>query len=496
MAAKRLEHTRVSTGSAPVTEESKGDTVLDTVRRLGELLKMTTDAGALPREHLVVLCTSKAERWSDSSDDETDEEKTDDEDKLRDQVASNLKCILNQSIVHRKDYADISILELLRVNGKPVLAEIDLWDMCVESGFGDLRAHKTRVDPTVRVARHLPTTFRVTGFLDNPASRMWRDLQGLVEERWDRDPHFFVRFKKLNVYPPNGFFARHVDTARPGLVGTVVLVGNVYEGGELVVHSEDDSYNIMAPGRNGMVMTVFSSAAPHQVKKVTRGTRISLVWELFHGSHPEEAMCLWPRDAPATAPKPLAMSKEALALSSIPSDKCVLLLPLGEACTIDAICNGSDGFKGGLVDLRQSLIGRDKTVAGLFSKHPDLILSVSPVVMLSRGKSIFNEQGEHLTEHTATCTLMCASSLLYNRPSVFHHLLGAQHRGEGQVKWVHPAWSLEQWAQGFVFFKNGLHGDCNTGNELDEHESILSQVYFRLVLCLMHKSNPLASGME
>jgi len=309
------------------------------------------------------------------------------------------------------------------------------------------------------------------------------------------------------MYRKGNGFKEHVDTPKAGLVGTVVLLGwgcakswgGHGSGGDLVVHVERIPVGLQ------MTMVVFSSAAPHRVEPIKAGTRVSLVWELFFGSHPEDATRLWPskgsRKDVDTAEALLKLektriketvAKEARPLRKIPNANHVLMLPLSEACTSDTICQAIRNSTGRAVDLQESLIGTDKTVAQPFLDDKNLVCSVSPVVIVAMQEDADGlDSVEPYKEHYVD--LICASSMLYERNSVFQRLVSCGKR----VKWVFPAWtSVRQWAQGFLVVGKISEGFCgHTGNEISQVASIRNQAYFRLVLCVMHKNSPLLTEL-
>ena len=484
-----------------------------------DLFKMV-HGGVISRPKLEVLRVSKHgdRECYPSPADEDDDMHEYDETKIGEQVAGCLQRIQEAvKIVYKKEYPmESNIVRVLEVDGT-CQTEDELWKMGVTSPFGDIVAHKTRVDKNARDARELPSTSKVTGFLDNPFDPMWVDLQKMVQAKWSRSSNFFLRFKKANMYRKGNGFTRHVDTPKAGLVGTVVLFGwgcaddwggddwggdgrgGDGRGGDLVVHGEHIPVNLT------MTMVVFSSAAPHRVEPIEDGTRVSLVWELFLGAHPEDAVPLWPSksshkdvDIPAALLKlkkkrTEKVAEEARTLRKIPTAYQVLMLPLNEAYTSDTICQAIRKSTGCTVDLQESLIGRDKTVAQPFLDDKNLVCSVSPVVIVCTQVESdgFNYQVESYKEHDVN--LICASSMFYQRNSVFQRLVSCGER----VKWVFPAWhSVQQWTQGFLVLGCAHEGLCGLyGNAIEQVASIDNQVYFRLVLCVMHKSSALLAEL-
>ena len=93
---------------------------------------------------------------------------------------------------------------------------------------------------------------------------------------------------KLLVYRPGGFFATHRDTEKvAGMVATLsVSLPTAGGGGELVVrHGErETTFDMSAEEPSELAFAAFYADCPHEVRPVTRGHRISLVFNLFLSS--------------------------------------------------------------------------------------------------------------------------------------------------------------------------------------------------------------------
>jgi len=519
--------------STSVTEGSKNGSVAATIRSMRDLATMVGGVAYClesepsrrkpHREHLNVLLHHLEPRPSPRAR-EPDEIVNDAErihTKIHEHVA---KCLQRRkeaqapNIIEIKRFEWFPMLDRLFVNGERV-NEKALWDMSGDSG-------STRVDEQVR---HLPNTATVTGLRDK-SSMLWHDLQNLVEDRWGRAPHFFIRFRRASVlrgvhrdgpryYSHGQGLAKQVATPQPGLVGALVLAGgSCARGGKLVVHGEDGRTHNVHEGNREMTMAVFSSTTPYEVTAVwgdgvrygNGRKRIILVWDIFYGPHPEDAMRVWPSDtgsAAVTAPKPLLVlqedhtlakvNKEELALSSVPCCNRVLMLPLSEEYSMETICDGIRAFKGGLVDLQGTLIGQDKTLALPFLRDGNLICSVSPVAVVAKHKELVSSFEEMATDETdSRVDLVCASSVLYERPSVFQYLL--QRRDGGQVQWAYPGWNnVEQWRRGVLWWGCSQKSLKTRARDCESTDAcIRNEVYFCLVLCIVHKRHPLASDIE
>jgi len=175
---------------ATATDESTtSDAVSRTIRTMQDLLTLVHGA-AISRPSLNVLscckegdkeCYPECYMYPQENDEDEDE---DDETKTGEQVAGCLQRIQEAvQVVYMKTYPCAgNIVRVLKVDGT-CRTEDELWKMGITSPFGDIVAHKTRVDKSVRDARELPSTSKVTGFLDNPSDPMWGDLQKMVEAK-------------------------------------------------------------------------------------------------------------------------------------------------------------------------------------------------------------------------------------------------------------------------------------------------------------------------
>ncbi|MXX96561.1 MAG: 2OG-Fe(II) oxygenase [Rhodothermaceae bacterium] len=90
---------------------------------------------------------------------------------------------------------------------------------------------------------------------------------------------------KLLIYEKDGFFAAHRDTEKvPGMIATLTLsLPTLGEGGELVVRhgGHETVYNMSAQEPSELSYAAFYADCLHEVRPVTEGHRISLVFNLF-----------------------------------------------------------------------------------------------------------------------------------------------------------------------------------------------------------------------
>ncbi len=89
---------------------------------------------------------------------------------------------------------------------------------------------------------------------------------------------------KLLVYRRGGFFAEHRDTEKvPGMVATLTLsLPAAGAGGELVVRHGDreTAFDLAAAEPSELSFAAFYADCPHEVRPVTEGHRVSLVYNL------------------------------------------------------------------------------------------------------------------------------------------------------------------------------------------------------------------------
>lgn len=104
------------------------------------------------------------------------------------------------------------------------------------------------------------------------------DGLGLPVESLRADPY------KLLVYRQGGFFAEHRDTEKvPGMVATLTLsLPTSGSGGELAVRHGDREtvFDLAAEEPSELSFAAFYSDCPHEVRPVTEGHRVSLVYNL------------------------------------------------------------------------------------------------------------------------------------------------------------------------------------------------------------------------
>ncbi|MCY4673878.1 MAG: 2OG-Fe(II) oxygenase [Bacteroidetes bacterium] len=94
-----------------------------------------------------------------------------------------------------------------------------------------------------------------------------------------------AKMYKLLVYREGGFFAAHRDTEKiPGMIATLSLsLPTLGEGGELAIcHGDQETvFNMSAREPSELPYAAFYSDCLHEARPVTKGHRISLVYNLF-----------------------------------------------------------------------------------------------------------------------------------------------------------------------------------------------------------------------
>jgi hypothetical protein len=159
------------------------------------------------------------------------------------------------------------------------------------SGYGDVEAQETKVNPDVRNAREIPTTeFTVTP-----------ELLDSVHDHWAA--HFFptnVRVEpyKIHLYGPGGIFKEHRDTPETDLVGTF-LVGlgdttNPQEG--LFVRGINWQQWVHSRAEAGSWVAFYPDIS-HEVSRIKDGYRAVIAFKIFGSSGEVEDPTKYPAQA-------------------------------------------------------------------------------------------------------------------------------------------------------------------------------------------------------
>ena len=144
---------------------------------------------------------------------------------------------------------------------------------------------QTIYDPQIRSTRKIPkSNVKI-------AKRSWnRTLNPVLQQVQKRlgipeDSNLCAKFHEMLVYGPGDFFAAHQDTEKEeSMVGTlVVLLPSKFKGGSLVIEQHGDKKHFRFTGNIDEKLTfiAFYADCYHQVKKVTSGYRIALIYNLI-----------------------------------------------------------------------------------------------------------------------------------------------------------------------------------------------------------------------
>lgn len=149
------------------------------------------------------------------------------------------------------------------------------------------RGEETLVDPNVRRVWQLtPGQFSLKG-------RGWKSTLDTIVERAANGlgcegMSVSAELYKLLVYDEGGFFVSHRDTEKTdGMFATLVIVlPSLHRGGELVVRHADRevSLDLQVPrdeALSQLSFAAFYADCEHEVKRVTRGHRVCLVYNLI-----------------------------------------------------------------------------------------------------------------------------------------------------------------------------------------------------------------------
>lgn len=196
-----------------------------------------------------------------------------------------------------KDERDFTPLDPA-VHGKP-------------AGYGDLRAGVTKFDSTVRSARALASTEVIVHVNDvkGTGGPVFNALADHVQNTLFRDDDRAVTFvlDKVNMYGPGDHFAKHVDTPRNKVAGTLVITcprsQYMWEGEGLILHgcgpdldpvhttdtmdttdtmkTTTSLFAIEHHGVDEPTWTAFYSDVVHEVRPVLSGHRVSLSYSII-----------------------------------------------------------------------------------------------------------------------------------------------------------------------------------------------------------------------
>ena len=167
----------------------------------------------------------------------------------------------------------------ITVDGAPFDATLHT----VPSGYGDLTTCTTKFDSTVRLCSELAARPGVCVAFADAVNNPIAAFLPLVQTTLFPTVPIALRLKKINVYGKGGHFARHVDTPREGVLGTVVLQPTRSDGGDgvgkLVLGTGAYSLEVLDCHYS---ITAFYSDVPHEVLpgKRSRVPRVTIVYDI------------------------------------------------------------------------------------------------------------------------------------------------------------------------------------------------------------------------
>lgn len=153
-----------------------------------------------------------------------------------------------------------------------------LMKLAHQAPFGDLVKGETTVDSDVRHCYQIIPNNDI--IIDSKFPKTLTDQ--IKHTLFPNRDEIEIVFNKINIYPVGGHFTRHVDTPKPDVIGTVVVFGGDYEGGELVICNDDKEHRYT----EGIV--AFYSNMPHWVEPVTKGTRVTATYYIMQKSSEPE----------------------------------------------------------------------------------------------------------------------------------------------------------------------------------------------------------------
>ena len=162
-------------------------------------------------------------------------------------------------------------------------AQIDtLIDVAEQAPYG--KGTKTITDTSVRDALQIDADqVRLSG---SKWTETFEQIVDLVSEGLGLDQgQIGATLYKLLIYREGGFFAAHRDTEKaPGMIATLSLsLPTLGEGGELVIShgGKETVYDMRAKEPSEISYAAFYADCLHEARPVTKGHRVSLVYNLF-----------------------------------------------------------------------------------------------------------------------------------------------------------------------------------------------------------------------
>jgi hypothetical protein len=170
-----------------------------------------------------------------------------------------------------------------------------LLEACSPAPFG--KDHETVLDTDYRDALQMTSDQFYLNF-DVAELKILDKIQDLLLPA-NSGNQIYVKRHKLNVYGPGGHFKEHVDTPRAhNLIGSLVvcipLIPSGFTGGELQIKLNNDQatvdwsqFSSFASARD-IAWAAFFCDSIHEILPVKEGYRITVTYEIFHSSSPEQ----------------------------------------------------------------------------------------------------------------------------------------------------------------------------------------------------------------
>jgi hypothetical protein len=162
----------------------------------------------------------------------------------------------------------------------------EIIEISKKAPFG--KGSKTITDTSVRSAWELnedELSFR---------NEDWKDMMGQIAEKVKtslgiEDNAITISLYKLLIYEEGDFFLSHKDSEKePGMFGTLIIgLPSIHTGGELVVRfdGKEKVIDFSLPSSNYKIPYVaFFADCDHEVKPITSGYRVSLVYNLLQSA--------------------------------------------------------------------------------------------------------------------------------------------------------------------------------------------------------------------
>ena len=157
-----------------------------------------------------------------------------------------------------------------------------LLKMAEPAPYGDIKDMTTKVDKQVRSCSQISD-----GITSTLSVHVMSDVINTI---YPSHPKVEFVFNKINIYGPGDHFSKHVDTPKPGVIGTLILYHATKDckGGDLVLHLDDGDVVVGAPDPYYEIgYCAFYSNIPHTVTPVISGHRVSATFYIMESEKDE-----------------------------------------------------------------------------------------------------------------------------------------------------------------------------------------------------------------